>query len=121
VLVVDDDSRFRDLAVAVLRAGGFRVCGAADTVAGALTAVLDLQPAAVLVDARLPDGDGIVLAQQMLALPWAPRVLLTSSDAEVAAEVARVAARGRAVPFVPKSELPDAPLDLLLGRPGDAG
>jgi DNA-binding response OmpR family regulator len=122
VLVVDDDAGFRGLALRILTAAGFDICGEADTWAGGLEAALDLRPPAILVDARLPDGDGIALARQMMALPWAPRVVLISSDVDVAAEVAEVAeTTGDGVTFVPKSDLPDAPLDQLLGASGHAG
>jgi CheY-like chemotaxis protein len=114
VLVVDDDARFRALALRILTAAGFTICGEADTWAGGLEAALDLRPAAVLVDARLPDGDGIALARRMMTLPWSPQVLLTSSDDDVGSELAEAPGDG-VVRFVPKSDLPDAPLTTLLG------
>jgi DNA-binding NarL/FixJ family response regulator len=64
------------------------------------------------VDVGLPDGDGVTLARALTELPWRPRVLLTSSDPDAATanDVRRSGAHG----FVPKSELPDAPLEQLL-------
>jgi DNA-binding NarL/FixJ family response regulator len=113
VLVVDDDPGFRVLARRVLTATGFSVVGEADSVATALAAANDLRPEAVLVDVGLPDGDGVTLARELTALPWRPRVVLTSIDADAASprEVSRSGANG----FAPKDELPNAGLRLLAG------
>ena len=67
-----------------------------------------------LVDVGLPDGDGISLARELAALPWRPRVVLTSTDAE-AATATDVRGSG-AEAFVPKDELPSAELGDLLGH-----
>lgn len=97
----------------MLRTTGFSVVGEAETCAAAMDAALDLRPRAILVDVRLPDGNGIELARKLRALPWRPRVLLTSSDPEAAAEVAD--GYGEAVAFVAKADLPTAALPSLLG------
>jgi CheY-like chemotaxis protein len=113
VLVVDDDPAFRGLAQRLLPAFGLAVAGEASSVAAALTAAGSLKPDAVLVDVGLPDGDGVSLARQLTALPWRPRVVLTSSDA-TAASAEDVRSSG-AQAFVPKDELPNAALGRLLG------
>jgi DNA-binding NarL/FixJ family response regulator len=112
VLLVDDDRDFRALARRMLTAAGLRVVAEADTVAAARDAALALRPDAALVDVGLPDGDGVTLARVLTGLPWRPRVLLTSSDPDAATpdDVRRSGARG----FVPKSELPNTPLQQLL-------
>lgn len=112
VLIVDDDDVFRMLAQQMLAAAGLRVVGEAASVRSALTAARELRPDAVLVDVTLPDGDGIALAAQLARLEWEPRVVLTSIDA-AAADAVEVRA-SRAAAFVPKSELPSAPLHRLL-------
>src|SRR4051812_7289785 len=84
VLVVDDDAAFRKLARRMLTALGLGVVGEAGTVAAATAAALDLRPDAVLVDVGLPDGDGIALARELADLPWRPRIVLTSTDADAA-------------------------------------
>jgi CheY-like chemotaxis protein len=114
VLVVDDDPAFRRLAQRILEAFGLAVAGEADTAASAISAAGALRPDAVLVDVGLPDGDGIALARELTALPWRPRVVLTSSNAE-AATASEVRSSG-AEAFVPKNELPSAALGDLLGR-----
>jgi CheY-like chemotaxis protein len=113
-LVVDDDPEFRELAGRLLAAVGLSVVGEAGGVTAALEAAVRLEPSAVLLDVELPDGDGITLARDLAALPWRPRVVLTSLDGEITtAEEARDAgARG----FVNKADLPGAPLlELLAG------
>jgi CheY-like chemotaxis protein len=112
VLIVDDDPAFRRLAARMLTAAGLEVAGEACDVESAIAAAHASQPDAILVDARLPDGDGVELAQRLVQLPWKPRVLLTSSDFDVLA-LGTVELRP-AVPFLPKADLPTAPLLALL-------
>jgi DNA-binding NarL/FixJ family response regulator len=112
VLVVDDDPTFRGLAVRMLARLGFAVVGEAGTVAAATSAAAALRPDAALVDVRLPDGDGIALAGTLAALPWRPRIVLTSTDRDVTTpEGARsVGAAG----FIAKADLPGGALVQLL-------
>ena len=113
VLVVDDDPEFRKLAGRLLAASGLAVVGEAGSVAEALVAAVRLEPAAVLVDVELPDGDGVALARELAVLPWHPRVVLTSVDGDSTTTEEAENAGARA--FVAKAELPDAPLARLLG------
>lgn len=116
VLVVDDDAAFRGLACRLIVGMGLRVAGEAGTVAEAAAGAVELRPDAALVDVGLPDGDGLELARRLAALPWRPRVVLTSSDADaVSAEAAReLGATG----FLPKTALADGSLrPLLAGVP----
>lgn len=112
VLLIDDDPAFRELARRVLSGTDFVVVGEADTVATGLAAAMELRPDAVLVDVGLPDGDGITLARELAVLPWGPRVVLTSVDADAASadDVRESGAQG----FAPKDDLPGAGLKLLL-------
>jgi DNA-binding NarL/FixJ family response regulator len=89
------------------------VVGEASTAAEGASAARELEPDLVLLDVGLPDGDGIELAKELSALPWRPRIVLTSvdSDAASADEVARSGAHG----FVPKHDLPGLGLELLQG------
>jgi DNA-binding NarL/FixJ family response regulator len=90
------------------------VCGEAGSVETALAAAQSLRPDAALVDVGLPDGSGIDLARALTALPWRPRVVLTSTDAE-AALAAQVRESG-AEAFIVKDELPGVGLARLLLR-----
>lgn len=114
VLVVDDDPAFRRMARSLLAGFGLAVAGEADTAAAALAAAGALRPDAVLVDVMLPDGDGVALARDLVALPWHPRVVLTSSNEDVAS--GREVKDSGAHAFVPKVQLPNAALGELLGR-----
>jgi DNA-binding NarL/FixJ family response regulator len=112
VLIVDDDAEFRALARRMIVALGLDVVGEAESAAKAAASADALRPDAILVDVGLPDGCGIDLARELSARPWAPSVVLVSSDPDAAP---RPGADGSPVlPFVPKAELPNAPLDRLL-------
>lgn len=113
VLVVDDDPTFRALAVRLVEACGMTVVGEAGSVADALSKATQLKPSAALVDVGLPDGDGFALARELAALPWRPRVVLTSAQNEFgsADEIRRSGAQA----FVQKADLVAAPLARLLG------
>ncbi|MEA2444131.1 MAG: hypothetical protein QOJ12_1423 [Thermoleophilales bacterium] len=110
VLLVDDDPAFLSLAARMLGAVGISVEATAETAAAALLAAEAHRPAAVLVDVGLPDRDGIELARELAALPWSPRVVLTSTDRDAMS----ASPRDGLPPFVPKEELPNAPLRELL-------
>jgi len=56
----------------------------AESVATAMAAADALRPAAALVGVGLPEGDGVALARALIALSWRPRVVLTSTDPDVA-------------------------------------
>ena len=113
ILVVDDDPEFRKLAVRLLTASGLTVVGESDSVSAALSDAGRLKPSAFLVDVELPDGDGVTLARQLAALPWGPRVVVTSIDGDSTTDhdVRRAGARA----FIAKIDLPNAPLAQLLG------
>jgi DNA-binding NarL/FixJ family response regulator len=117
VIVVDDDARFRGLAARMLTAQKLHVIGQVATVREAIELVMDLRPDAVLVDVGLPDGDGVSLARHLAALPWRPRIVLTSSDRDATTHQAAVDVG--AVGFLPKDDLPDASLARLLAGGGE--
>jgi DNA-binding NarL/FixJ family response regulator len=112
VLVVDDDSAFRDLAARILTAWGLVVVGEAGSVADALDRAVQLHPDVALVDIGLPDGDGFALTEWLVALPRSVRVVLISSDADSVS--ARAAQRAGAQGFVGKDELSGQELRRLL-------
>jgi len=112
VLVVDDDPAFRGIARRLLGASGLAIAGEAATAAAAVRAAGALRPDAVLVDVGLPDRDGVELARELAALPWRPRVVLTSTDPEAATPQDVRSSGARA--FVPKAQLPNAALEELL-------
>lgn len=111
VLLIDDDPGFRRLARRTLASTPMSVVGEAETAAAGASAARELKPDAMLVDVGLPDGDGISLARELSALPWNPRIVLTSVDPDAASpdEVERSGACG----FIPKHDLPGRGLELL--------
>ena len=115
-LVVDDDPAFRTLAARLLAELGFDEVTATGDAAAAITQAEARRPQAALVDIGLPDRDGIDLACELAGLPWAPHVVLTSTDADAVSVIASRAGSTK-LPFVPKEELANGGLRaLLLGR-----
>jgi DNA-binding NarL/FixJ family response regulator len=112
VLVVDDDPAFRGAARRLLEAQGLLVVGESGTASEAFAAAMDLEPDGLLVDVGLPDDDGVALAHRLALLPWRPRTLLTSTDPDAVGpdELRHEGITG----FLPKQDLPDAPLKRLL-------
>lgn len=112
ILVVDDDPAFRELAGRFLTELGLHVTAQAGTAAAALAIAEETRPDAALVDIDLPDGDGITLAGVLAALPWGPRIILTSVDPDAAApeEVRRSGAHA----FLSKDKLTNGSLLRLL-------
>ncbi len=114
VLVVDDHADFRSAAQALLEAEGYEVVGQAGSGAGALAANERLRPHVVLLDIRLPDTDGLAVAELLAGLADPPEVVLVSSrEANVyGARLRRSPARG----FLVKGDLSgDALRQLLAG------
>ena len=82
VLIVDDDPAFLRLVARILSDIGIESVRTAADASQALLVAQHARPDAVLVDIGLPDRDGTDLAYELSALPWRPRVVLTSSDSE---------------------------------------
>lgn len=112
VLLIDDDPTFRALARAVLDSSGLEVVGEADTAGAGSAEAMRLRPDAILVDVGLPDRDGVALSGDLAALPWAPRIVLTSGDPDATSDAA--AKRQGACGFVRKHDLFGAGVELLV-------
>lgn len=84
VLLVDDHAMFASSLAYVLDAEpDLRVVGTAPTAQAALDRAAALLPDVVLLDHRLPDGDGIDLIAPLLAATPAPQVvMLTASTSD---------------------------------------
>jgi DNA-binding NarL/FixJ family response regulator len=113
VLIVDDDPTFLSLATRILTAAGLEVVATADDAAGAVGAARATKPAAMLVDVGLPDGAGVDLAYELAALPWQPRVVLTSTDSDAGYAIEAPDGHPQ-LPFLPKDELANGRLPQLL-------
>jgi CheY-like chemotaxis protein len=113
MLVVDDDPSFLALATRILEEIGVERILLAESAATAMTEAEANRPQAALVDVFLADRDGIELAHQLAALPWSPRVVLTSTDKDAVTAIDR-SPGAASLPFLPKEELTDGPLRELL-------
>jgi DNA-binding NarL/FixJ family response regulator len=60
VLVVDDTDHLRTMLVHLLDLDGFDVVGEAADMRSAVEAAVTLKPDVVIMDLKLPDGDGII-------------------------------------------------------------
>ena len=112
VLIVDDHAGFRAGVRALLEADGFEVVGEAADGTAALDAVDRLRPEVVLLDTRLPDLDGFVVAERLAAGARPPTVVFVSSRG-VEGFRRRLAASG-ARGFIAKAELTGECLAALL-------
>lgn len=101
VLVVDDHAAFSEpLATVVDMQTDLRSVGIASSCAAAIDLSENLQPGVILMDVRLPDGDGIDGARKIKEISPASRILILTaySDVEVMARAAAAGAAG----FIPK-------------------
>lgn len=109
VLIVDDDPGFARAAAEMLSVRGYRVVGHASTAEEAVHECSRLHPDAVLLDVRLPDGNGLSLAETLHAARDRLKILLTSTDpnAVVPELLRRSVVRG----FIAKPQLARTNLD----------
>jgi DNA-binding response OmpR family regulator len=93
VVVIEDEAPVAELCARFLADDGTRVSTAPSLAAGRALVTADPAPALVLVDRRLPDGDGAAFCREVgRRWPAVPRVLMTGflpdlADAEAADEV----------------------------------
>ena len=96
VLVVDDQTPFRRVALEVVRAtAGFEALGEAASGEEALALVAELSPDLILLDVRMPVMDGIETARRLNAEHAGGIIVLISIDdpAELPQEIERCGAK----------------------------
>ncbi len=83
ILVVDDDDVFRTRVVRALEARGFEVRGAAGVAAAIALATAD-SPELALVDLRMPDGSGLDVLRELLALDPSTKIVVLTGYGSIA-------------------------------------
>lgn len=102
VLIVEDQTVLREgLKQLLLSDSAFEVVGEAGLVADAVTQTERHQPDVVLLDLKLPDGNGLDAAKRILARPGAPAVLVLSTYADAA--LVQAALDAGALGYLPKT------------------
>lgn len=90
VLVVEDEPLNRRLVHAVLEPAGYDVVEAS-TLADARSWLEDGRPDLILLDLRLPDGDGLILAREMKSRPELSVIPIVAATASALAPVPEAA------------------------------
>ncbi len=116
LLLVDDDSAFRQRLGLTLERRGYTVASASG-IAEARGIAADLKPAYAVLDMRLGDGNGLDLVAELRALRPGIRIVMLTGYGNLATAVAAV--KAGAVDYLPKPADPDAILNALLA-PGEA-
>ena len=119
MLIVEDDVDAQLITAATLRHFGYEVVKA-DSVEGARQVTRELRPDVVILDCRLPDGDGLELAQMWrkdARMKDVPIIVLTAGSARQDVEAALLAgADAFLVKPVPGAVLAMQVEKLLIGR-----
>jgi response regulator NasT len=116
VAIVDDHERSRAAVRAAVWAAGGEIVGEAVRVADALAVVQGAAADVALVAVGLPDGDGIAVAEQLVAGGHCPVVLFTSrSDAALVERARRAGVMAYLLKPLRAAELAPA-LDLAIAR-----
>jgi len=119
VFLVDDHEVVRRGLVALLDTeDDIEVVGEAGTVADAMARVPALRPAVVVLDVRLPDGNGVALCRDLRSvLPEAGYLMLTSfSDDEALFDAILAGAAGYLLKQIRGNDLVDAVRTVASGR-----
>jgi len=118
VMVVDDHPIWRDAVARDLADDGFNVVATADGVASAKRRAAVVQPAVVVMDMRLTDGDGAQATAQVLAVSPSSRILVLSASDE-RDDVLEAVKAGR--PAIWSRVRPSRSSPTLSGRPPRGG
>ncbi|MGX1805024.1 response regulator [Nocardia sp. NPDC055321] len=127
VMVVDDHPIWRDGVARDLAEAGFEVVATADGVASAARRAAAVQPAVVLMDMQLPDGNGADATGEVLRVSPRTHVLVLSASAERddVLDAIKAGAIGYLVKSASATELADAVRATAAGQavftPGLAG
>lgn len=127
VMVVDDHPMWRDGVSRDLTEAGFDIAATADGAAAAVRRAAAVRPTVVLMDMRLPDGNGAQATAEVLRVSPGSRVLVLSASAERGdvLDAVKAGASGYLVKSASAAELIDAVRATAAGQavftPGLAG
>jgi two-component system response regulator RegA len=113
LLIVDDDTPFRQRLAQAMERRGFAVT-TADSVASGVSAAGVLRPAYAVVDLRLGDGNGLQVVPAIRAARVEARIVVLTGYGNIASAVAAV--KSGAVDYLPKPADADAVEAALLQR-----
>ena len=114
-LIVDDSTRFLEVARTVLERDGISVIGTASTGAQALSLAAELRPDVMLVDIDLGGESGLKLARRLAEQAGgapAPIILISTHSEE---DYADLIAASPAIGFLPKTALSGTAIRGTLG------
>jgi two-component system response regulator RegA len=115
LLIVDDDTAFRQRLGLAMERRGFAVAMAASVAAGIASARAAV-PQYAVVDLRLGDGSGLEVVQALRELSATVRIIVLTGYGNIATAVAAI--KTGAVDYLPKPVDPDAVEHALLHREG---
>lgn len=118
-LIVDDSSRFAQVAVELLQDEGIDVLAVASGGEEAVRLARELRPELALVDIDLGEDSGLAVARRLREEEHgelAQAVILISTHAQE--EFAELIAASPAVGFLPKAQLSAEAIEALMGRLG---
>lgn len=122
LVVVDDSALVREGLRAVLsshpEAGGIALAGEASSVTAGLDVVKQTRPDVVLLDIRLPDGNGIEACRRMLSAVPSVRILMLTSvvDDSIVLDAIRAGAHGYLLKEIDSRGLLQAIRDVHAGK-----
>ena len=89
VLVADDEVELLKVYLDCLSSAGFKVCSAKDG-REAVTRFIEIRPEVVILDYRMPNGDGIEAAGEILAMKPSTKIIMLTADETVLDEAERI-------------------------------
>ncbi|MDE1150310.1 MAG: response regulator [Azospirillaceae bacterium] len=85
IVVVEDDALIGHFLAEILGEMGHDVCALERTAAGAISAAANFRPDLMIVDARLPDGDGIEAMDQINRTAAVAHFFMSGNGNEISA------------------------------------
>ena len=114
LLVVDDDTPFRERLARAMEKKGFRVTQA-ESVKNGIKSVIKSKPAFAVIDLRLGDGNGIEVVKEIQKLKKDSRIIMLTGYGSIPTALAAV--KAGAIDYIPKPTDADDVENALLALP----